>query len=81
MTDNEIIKALECCACMNGNYCKLCPLHPETSAKCFLVLMENTLNLINRQDAEIEMLRAMLITQTEYAQDLEKALREAKGGE
>ena len=37
--------------------------------------------IIKSQDAEIEMLRAMLITQTEYAQDLEKALREAKGGE
>ena len=55
MTDNEIIKALECCtdtlSCPTD-----CPLF-EDDRDCLLVLNKPTLDLINRQKAEIESLR------------------------
>ena len=60
ITDSEIIKALECCSSnATGNeYCKDCPYNfteycGEESAK-------DTLNLINRQKAEIERLENTL---------------------
>ena len=55
MTDNEIIKALECC-CANNN-CDGCPLDYLTfSSECASKLAINSLDLINRQKAEIERL-------------------------
>ncbi|MBE6767366.1 MAG: hypothetical protein E7549_00470 [Ruminococcaceae bacterium] len=57
MTDNEIVKALECCA-NNPNdsvcYESKCPLFGQ---KCIDVLSKNALDLINRQKAEIERLQ------------------------
>ena len=55
MTDNDIIKALECC---KDNYCKSCPrlYCGDEVVECRAVLMEITLDLINRQKAEIERL-------------------------
>jgi hypothetical protein len=58
MTDDEIIKALECCSC---GYCyrgEGCPLANDDSydddiSKCTSKLSENALSLINRQRAEI----------------------------
>ena len=51
MTDNEIIKALECCY---KDGCKECPLW-ECKGDCFEELIKhNVLDLINRQKAEIE---------------------------
>lgn len=62
MTDNEIIKALECCSVdpSSGKYadCKNCPLDILDSANCFwFVIQKNALDLINRQKAEIERLK------------------------
>lgn len=55
MTDNEIIKALECCVNVKDVKCNECPLiHSEKF--CFKVLHETTLDLIDRQKAEIERL-------------------------
>lgn len=55
MTDKEIIKALECCtdypSCPTD-----CPLY-EQPVDCLLKLSKPTLNLINRQKAEIESLK------------------------
>lgn len=57
MTDNEIIKALECC-CKNNN-CEGCPLDYLTfSSQCASELAIKSLDLINRQRAEIERLNA-----------------------
>ncbi|MGN0618540.1 MAG: hypothetical protein ACI4J7_05925 [Ruminiclostridium sp.] len=55
MTDNEIIKALECC---NGDLdcCKKCPAK-ENNVECGDVLKNNALKLINRQKAEIDELK------------------------
>ena len=60
MTDNEIIKALECCTrhsgCFNGT--KNCPLeHYHYGTDCSLRLVLKALDLINRQKVEIKKLR------------------------
>lgn len=56
LTDEEIIKALECCSDV-GTDCKLCPLHDEYGdIHCVADLDVLTLELINRQKAEIDIL-------------------------
>ena len=52
MTDNEIIKALECCN--TGNDCANCPLMRRTDINCGDTLKKEALDLIKRQQAEIE---------------------------
>ena len=61
MTDNEIIKALVCCA-NDGVNCKECPYEfSHTEEKwCDEVLQKDALDLINRQKAEIERLNAKI---------------------
>ena len=49
MTDNEIIKALECC---RKKECNTCPCYDD-EIECGEMLIGNTLDLINRQQAEI----------------------------
>jgi len=57
MTDNEIIKALECClkGC-NEEGCDDCPLY-EKVEDCEIEIPIIALDLINRQKAEIEQLK------------------------
>ena len=57
MTDNEIIKALECC---RDCKCKECPCYKniEGEMRCIEIDEEEILDLINRQKAEIEKLKA-----------------------
>lgn len=57
MTDNEIIKALECCK-DSSMPCKDCP-YAECDSKrgCVSEMCEDALDLINRQKADIEKLR------------------------
>lgn len=56
MTDNEILKALECCLRDDETYsadgCENCPLNSDNN--CTYALRKHSLNLINRQKAEIE---------------------------
>ena len=63
MTDNEIIKALECCA-SDDYVCKICPMNkfriPDTG-KCISKILRDTLDLINRQKAEILELQKRII--------------------
>ena len=60
MTDNEIIKALECCVKddegVRGFCNKGCPLFGK-GEDCPEFLRRNALDLINRQKAEIERLK------------------------
>ena len=90
MTDNEIIKALECCI---GGYgvrnCDDCSMHGKVG--CIEALPEFALDLINRQKAEIERLekenakqKAMLeaidneMLPLPFETDFDKAIKTAK---
>ena len=54
MTDNEIIKALECCMDTNGVNCGKCPYCDGcVSSENTSLMMKDTLDLINRQKAEL----------------------------
>lgn len=58
MTDNEIIKVFECCSKPVSENCKECPLY---SVDCLEIDIEKfALDLINRQQAEIERLQNTL---------------------
>ena len=54
MTDNEIIKVLECCT-TNGACCKDCPAFVKVDRSNCKKYFRRALDLINRQKAEIEM--------------------------
>ena len=58
MTDNEIIKALKCCGDEDVHFCSICPtyLHDKDNDFCQEDLHRMSLDLINRQKAEIERL-------------------------
>jgi hypothetical protein len=59
MTDNEIIKALECCLKLSVKECPECPYYRKED--CSSTLIQDTLDLINRQKAEIERLQSILL--------------------
>lgn len=65
MTDNEIIKAFELCLkCEDFTGCRECPAinnGHNTIPKCRLALFNSVLDLITRQQAEIERLQNILI--------------------
>mgnify|MGYP003520110880 CR=1 FL=1 len=65
MTDNEIIKAAECC--VFGESCEGCPLEFKDCAN--IDVSKLTLDLINRQKAEIERLNDNLINKCIYLSD------------
>ena len=56
MTDNEIIKALECCKDVSAKTCRDCPFYNFHSANCVTVLAEKSLDLIKRQRERIDRL-------------------------
>ena len=57
MSDEEIKKALECCASEIGCMCSQCPLNRDED--CLITLPEFAFALINRQQAEIERLKSL----------------------
>lgn len=71
MTDNEIIKVLEDCSESCGGKCKLCPIYHECEQNdCFLD--KQALDLINRQNAEIERLNKEVNLVSIQFQDLQE---------
>ena len=59
MTDNDIIKALECCEGVGGiSYCNNCPMYDVDN--CVHILSRESLDLINRQKAEIERYKGVI---------------------
>lgn len=81
MTDNDIIKALECCLNLDCKkspmeICDPCPYFHE--GNCTYLLKENALNLINRQKAEIERLEKQLDSKCDrcIARDRAEAIKE-----
>jgi hypothetical protein len=85
MTDNDIIKALECC--INGK-CNGCPLYAMNCSP--KVAMAFSANIINRQKAEIERLQRLGASATrrmlnaraeaikEFAEDIVREYPEAE---
>lgn len=61
MTDEQIIKALECCATDDGDDCSQCPygniVYKPGNGGCVNRCRKDALDLINRQRAEIKSLR------------------------
>ena len=57
MTDNEIIKALECCTDESYENCNECPYSTDTLSCERLKLLEDSLDLINSLKAEIKRLK------------------------
>ena len=62
MTDEQIIKALECCATDDGDDCFQCPycnlFFEPGNGGCVNRCRKDALDLINRQKAEIERLQS-----------------------
>ena len=68
MTDNEVIKALECCRDSN---CNECPIEGCTDS-----IIRNALALIKRQKAEIELLKKAKADDVLIAYKLAKEMTE-----
>ena len=70
MTDNEIIKALECCSKpVIEECCSECPYHLGGQENCHK-LLGDILDLINRQQAEIVRLKSMNQSKLDAIHDL-----------
>ena len=76
LTDNEIIKALECCG-VNRD-CSGCPKEKE-SYGCYFVLCGGALDLINRKKAEIEELQRKNLSCNEEIKQLNVELQAMRG--
>lgn len=77
MTDKETIKALECCKKPVGaGACKDCPL--DKGRPCTTTMIENALDLINRQQAEIERLEKIRKADNNLITSLNKCYETAK---
>lgn len=74
MTDEQIIKALECCVAETEDACAICPLHNDRW--CTSTRENATLALINRQKEEIERLKTPMFV-IESKPLSKKELREA----
>ena len=75
MTDNEIIKALEYCKEQGiTSECEKCNIKED----CRRELIAITIDLINRQQAEIERLKAKIEGEAIDIKDLEKEIALAK---
>lgn len=76
MTDNEIIKALHCCISLNaygGDCDEGCPLCDADC--CGSELLTHTLDLINRQQAEIDVLKTNCLSMAQSMPNMAKAER------
>lgn len=80
MTDNEIIKALECCISpLGGDACDECPFHKEHICREDSFAIERyALDLINRQKAEIERLKEGMNFERERVDNIPNLLLQAK---
>ena len=81
MTDEAIIKALECCNDEDVGCCSECPLVycNDDLEKCEKRIQQLAIDLINRQKAEIERLKAEIEETNEADREAEvQALSESK---
>ena len=78
MTDNEIIKALECCTDESYENCNECPYSIDTVSCERMKLLEDSLDFINRQKAEIKRLQKEVNLVSIQFQDLQERYEEAQ---
>lgn len=71
MNNEEIKKALECCADKDGASCKHCPYNSDCS-KGGIRMLTDSLALINRQQADIERLKYLLEREEKATQSFSK---------
>ncbi len=78
MTDEQIIKALECCATDDGDDCFQCPycnlFYEPGNGGCVNRCRKDALELINRQKAEIESLKQIIDEQDKEIIKLQKRI-------
>ena len=77
MTDKDIIKALECCIKPTSD-CDNCPLYVKGDGDCINIVKQGALDLINRQQAEIERLKAEARAVDKDLQKLDRPLIEIR---
>lgn len=77
MTDNEIIKAVECCI---KNNCDLCPFCEMDIYSCENELLAKIMSIIKRQQAEIERLKSNVFGM-EFETAMYKAISESARAE
>lgn len=78
MQDKEIIKALECCSNLDSDNCPCCPLYGMKSPKCLGKLCTESINLINRQEAETESFIVALAKSTNKIVKLNARLKKVR---
>ena len=80
MNDNDIIKALECCAVSSSiETCGECPYAECPTRKgCVGEMVKDALDLINRQKAEIERWQSANFENLDLIHDLKGLLKQAK---
>ena len=74
MTDEQIIKALECRSEQEADACEWCPLINNEWCSC--VSAKNALDLINRQKAEIERFEECASREMLYEKVKSEAIKE-----
>ena len=77
MTDTEIIKALECCT-TKGAKCSDCPAFKKVDRSDCKKYFRGAIDLINRQQAEIERLRKEVNLVSIQFQDVQERYEEAQ---
>ena len=77
MTDDEIMKALELCANRTIHSCKSCPCNSSGCA-CNEKLNGGALDLINRQNAEIDRLKNELHGKVDYIHEQREVIDDLK---
>ena len=77
MTDNEIIKALECDLTLSVKVCPECPYFRKRNGNthCASILLQDAIDLINRQKAEIERLQSPCEMQIEISKKIENSIK------
>ena len=75
MTDNDIVKALECCVEGTSTACFECPFRLTPYTACKTLAEKQAIDLINRQKEEIERLKKYYFTH-DYHECHNEAIKE-----
>ena len=78
LTDNEIIKALECCKYEYDTKCELCSYNFYSRTGCRSELRRNALDLINRLQADCENYKQVAENQQKVTMDRGFEIKELK---